>query len=146
MVKFAGYSHDFKGKKADEVTDDILRWLNKEDAEIKISNKASELIAVHGSRTAASVLHRNARKTLFFNPIATKDGTQVQVQVHINWTIYFSGIDDWRRQIHVRNCALLEELWASIQGDSIKGKFEHGKEVAWVLREWEQDTYLGDGM
>ena len=136
-----GYSHDFKGKNAGEVFDGILRWLNREDAKIKSSNKASEIIAVHGSRTAASVLHRNAMKTLFFNPIATKDGTQVQVEVHIDWMIYIFGIDDWRRQIHVRNCVLLEELWASIQGYSIKGKFEHGKEGEWDLRAWEPEPY-----
>ncbi len=146
MVKFAGYSHDFKIKKPDEVFDGILRWLNKEDAEIKNSNKASEIIAVHGSRTEFSVLHRNARKTLLFNLIATKDGAQVQVEVHIDWTIYFSGINDWRRQIHVRNCVLLEELWASIQGDSNKGKFEPGKEGAWDLREWEPEPYSSGWM
>ncbi len=142
MVKFAGYSHYFKGKKPDEVFDGILRWLNRADAEIKSSNKASEIIAVHGSRTAVSVLHRNARKTLFFHLIATKDGTQVQVEVHIDWTIYFSGIGDWKRQIHVRNCVLLEELWASIQGDSSKGRFEQGTEGLMVLRECDPELIL----
>lgn len=115
-MKLDEYSHEFKGKKAEEVFDGIMLWLKNERAEVEGSSRPTQIEAVHGSRKTVSVWKRNARKKLEFSINAISDGVKVDVKTSTGSMMYADDVGTWRPQIYVNYGLLLEEIWASVDG------------------------------
>jgi hypothetical protein len=118
MVKLDEYTHDFEGKKREEVFDRIIQWLDIEKAEIENSNRPSQITAIHGSRKTVSVWKRDARKKLIFTLDDLPGGTHINIETHTGSLMYADDVNSWRQQIYINYGLLLEEIWDSVNGVS----------------------------
>jgi len=118
IVKLDEYTHDFEGKKREEVFDRIIQWLNTEKAEIENSNRPSQITAIHGSRKTVSVWKRDARKKLIFTLNDLPEGTHINIETHTGSLMYADDVNSWRQQIYINYGLLLEEIWDSVNGVS----------------------------
>jgi hypothetical protein len=109
------YSHEFKGKRADEVYEKVMAWLTKEEARKVVSTKPTSIEAIHGSHKTMKGWNRNAKKKLsiFISPSPSgvtasatasptmansSDVAQMSEDARLNWGL------------------LIEECWAAVDG------------------------------
>ncbi|MDW5564015.1 MAG: hypothetical protein SA339_12410 [Methanomassiliicoccus sp.] len=112
------YSHEFKGKRANEVFDKIMVWLTKEDAKKVVGTEPTRIEAIHGSHRTVKGWKRNAKKELTFDLSQSSNGVVVSVNaspVMINSSDLAQMAEDARLNWGM----LLEECWGFVEGKTI---------------------------
>lgn len=111
------YSHEFKGKRADEVYDKVMSWLTKEDARNIVGTKPASIEAIHGSHKTMKGWKRNAKKKLNFTFSPSPSGVTVFVTASPTMA-NSSDVAQMAEDAWLNWGLLVEVCWAAVDGKS----------------------------
>jgi len=109
------YSHEFKGKRADEVYDKVMPWLTKEYAKNVVGTRPASIEAIHGSHKTMKGWKRNAKKKLNFTLAPSQSGVAAFVTASPTMA-NSSDVAHMAEDARLNWGLLAEECWAAVDG------------------------------
>ena len=118
-MKSYSFSHYFKGLKSREVSQGILKWLATEGSKVKTVDDG-HIRAIHG-KGWIMVQDRNAKKIMNIFLLEKPEG--VDVVAHVKPSLgYFDDAPRCEKEIEASWSALLQELWATVEGGELAAR------------------------
>ena len=118
-MKSYSFSHYFKGLKSREVSQGILKWLATEGSKVKTVDDG-HIRAIHG-KGWIMVQDRNAKKIMNIFLLEKPEGVDVVAQVKPSLG-YFDDAPRCEKEIEASWSALLQELWATVEGGELAAR------------------------